>query len=47
MVCGRTGASDVVDVSVVLCARERGHRVVRTDPTDLVAIDPTLTFAAP
>lgn len=38
-VCGATGVSDVVDVSVVLCARRRGHRVVTTDPDDLRRID--------
>jgi hypothetical protein len=32
----------VVDVSVVVCARQRKHRVVTTDPDDLAAIDPHL-----
>jgi hypothetical protein len=37
----------VVDASVVVCARERGQRVVSGDPGDLLAIDPTLTVVAP
>lgn len=39
VLCGRTGTSDVVDASVVLCARERGHRVVTSDPGDITALD--------
>lgn len=39
VLCGRTGTSDVVDASVVLCAREREHRVVTSDPGDLAALD--------
>jgi hypothetical protein len=45
--CGKTGAADVIDASVVLCARERGHRVVSGDPDDLLAIDQTLRVVAP
>jgi predicted nucleic acid-binding protein len=45
--CAATGASDVVDVSVVVCARERGHTVITTDPADLAAIDPGLTVLPP
>lgn len=45
--CRQTGASDVVDVSVVLCARLRGHAVVTSDPDDLAAIDPGLTLLSP
>lgn len=33
--CGRTGTSDVVDASVVLCAMRRGHAVLTSDPDDL------------
>ena len=40
--CAASGASDVVDVSVVVCARERGQPVVTSDPGDLHAIDPSL-----
>jgi len=39
---GVAGASDVVDASVVLCARQRGHMVVTSDPVDLSRIDPSL-----
>lgn len=39
VLCGRTGTSDVIDASVVLCARERGHRVVTSDPGDMAALD--------
>lgn len=34
------GHPDVVDVSVVLCAAERGHAVITTDPEDLAAVNP-------
>jgi hypothetical protein len=37
----------VVDVSVVVCARERGHAVVTSDPDDLRAIDPKLELLQP
>lgn len=43
--CRRANASDVVDVSVVLCARERGHAVVTSDPDHLRAIDPAVPVA--
>jgi predicted nucleic acid-binding protein len=36
------GTSDVVDAAVVLCARERDHAVVTSDPEDLAALDPEL-----
>lgn len=38
--CGIRGTSDVVDASVVLCARARGHRIVTSDPDDLRRVDP-------
>jgi hypothetical protein len=47
VLCARTGATDVVDASVVVCARERGHQVVSSDPNDLLAIDRRLHVAAP
>lgn len=40
--CARSGATDVVDVSVAVCARRRGHAVVTSDPDDLLRIDPDL-----
>ncbi len=42
VLCGRTGTADVVDASVVICARARGHAVVTGDPDDLAALDPAL-----
>jgi hypothetical protein len=35
------------DVSVALCARDRGHAVVTTDAGDLRAIDPSLLVITP
>jgi hypothetical protein len=35
-----TGVSDIVDVSVAICARDRGHAIITTDAADLRAIDP-------
>jgi len=45
--CAETGAVDVVDVSVVLCARQRGHPVVTSDPRDLRKIGPELQLLDP
>jgi predicted nucleic acid-binding protein len=45
--CARTGSADVVDVSVALCARDRGHPVITSDPGDIAAIDPSLTLSPP
>jgi hypothetical protein len=33
---------DVTDVHVALCARERRHAVVTSDPDDMARIDPAL-----
>lgn len=40
--CGATKTSDVIDASVVLCGRHRGHRVVTSDPNDLRRLDASL-----
>ena len=40
--CGVAGTSDVIDASVVLCARERRHRVVTSDTDDLHRLDPRI-----
>jgi hypothetical protein len=40
--CGATATSDVIDATVVLCARARGHVVVTSDPDDLRRLDPSL-----
>ena len=42
--CGARGTSDVIDASVVLCARLHKHRVVTSDPVDLRRLDPTLVL---
>ncbi|MGH3935450.1 MAG: PIN domain-containing protein [Pseudonocardiaceae bacterium] len=46
VLCGRTGASDVVDASVALCARERDHHVVTSDPEDFGILDAHLSVIA-
>jgi hypothetical protein len=38
LLTGRSGHSDVIDVSVVLCALERGDTVVTTDPDDITSV---------
>ena len=47
VICGRVGVTDVVDVSVVVCAREHGHAIVTSDPDDLRAIDPKIELLQP
>ena len=44
--CGLRGTSDVIDASVVLCARARDHVVLTSDSRDLRLLDPTLTLLA-
>lgn len=41
-ICAATGHTDVVDVHVALCARERRHAVVTSDPDDIARVDRTL-----
>lgn len=41
-ICAATGHTDVVDVHVALCARERHHAVVTSDLDDIARVDPTL-----
>ncbi len=38
--CGVTGTTDVVDASVVLCARAHRAKIVTSDPEDLRRLDP-------
>ena len=45
--CAVTGISDVVDVSVALCARDRGHPVVTSDPGGIHAAEPSLRLLSP
>lgn len=40
--CGQSRGSDVVDASVALCAADRGHAVLTSDPGDLARLDPEL-----
>jgi hypothetical protein len=40
--CGIRGTADVIDASVVLCARDRGHRIATSDPGDLRRLDPAV-----
>jgi len=42
LLCARTDHSDVIDVHVALCASQRRHAVVTSDPDDLSRIDPGL-----
>jgi hypothetical protein len=44
---GSTRMADIVDVSVAICASERGHPVITSDPNDIAAIDPTLMLVRP
>jgi hypothetical protein len=43
VVCGQTCAVDIVDVSVLVCARARGHAIVGGEPGDLRMIDAVVT----
>jgi hypothetical protein len=42
LMCADTNHSDVVDVHVVLCARQRHHAIVTSDPSDISRVDPTV-----
>lgn len=44
--CGHTRTADIVDASVMICARARKHAVVSSDPDDLAALDPTIRIVA-
>ena len=44
--CGARGTRDVIDASVVVCAQERRHRVLTSDPEDLRALDPKTEIIA-
>jgi len=37
--CGVKGTTDVIDASVVLCARSRGHQIATSDPDGLRRLD--------
>lgn len=40
--CGVRGTADVIDASVAIGARSRGHRIATSDPDDLRRLDPRL-----
>ena len=40
--CGIKGTADVIDASVVLCARAGKHQIVTSDPDDLSCLDPNV-----
>jgi predicted nucleic acid-binding protein len=42
--CGVAGTRDVIDASVVLCAREHGHGVLTSDIDDLKRLDSSLRY---
>jgi hypothetical protein len=42
LICADADHSDVVDVHVVLCARQRQHAVVTSDPHDIARVDPAV-----
>lgn len=42
----RRGHHDVIDVSVALCAAERRHVVLTSDPDDVAAVNPRLALIA-
>ena len=44
--CGVMKTADVVDASVVLCARRRGDTVLTSDAGDLRRLDPVLRLVA-
>jgi hypothetical protein len=43
LLCARSGHDDVIDVHVALCARERRHAVITSDPDDISRVDPALS----
>jgi hypothetical protein len=44
--CGVRRTSDVIDASVVLCARSRGHGVVTSDQDDMRHLDASVRLIA-
>ena len=42
LLCARSGHDNVIDVHVALCARERRHAVITSDPDDISRVDPAL-----
>ena len=44
VLCGLAGTRDIIDASVVVCARDHRCPVVTGDPDDLAVLDPSLTL---
>ena len=44
--CGVARTDDVIDASVALCARRRGHCVLTADVEDIRRLDPTVRIEA-
>lgn len=44
LVCAESDHDDVIDVHLALCARERHHAVVTSDPGDIGRVDPALAL---
>ena len=44
LLCAASGHDDVVDVHVTLCARQRHHAIITSDPDDITRIDPTVPW---
>ncbi len=42
LMCAGADHHDVVDVHVVLCARQRRHAIITSDPDDIARVDPTV-----
>jgi hypothetical protein len=40
--CGLRSTSDIIDASVVLCAKRRGHTIVTSDAADMRRLDPSI-----
>ena len=47
LLCARTGHDDVIDVHVALCAAQRRHAVVTSDPDDIRHVDQALPVIRP
>lgn len=45
--CAAMRTADIVDVSVAICASDRKHAVITSDPGDIAAIDPALKLVRP
>ncbi len=44
--CGIRGTSDIVDASVILCAKRRGYTLATSDTADMRRLDPSVKLEA-